>query len=343
MNDSTAQHAATGDDFYSLAGWVCQYYGREPIRIDPLPQEASHRRFFRAVGSTGTYIAMLSPPHLENNEDFLRLGRFFHSQNIPVPIIHAEDLERGFFLLEDFGTVHVAEAYESGAQEPALRCAINVLRRLQTVATKDIPPYSRQRFTDEFDLFHTWLVAGLLQQAWTPALLERINRERDQLLSDIVRQPQTVVHRDYHCRNLLWRDAQIGVIDFQDALTGPALYDLASLLHDCYWVHDTSTVDAGLKAFLHQHPLFSGIDFNQAKRWLEATAIQRQVKAVGIFARLYLRDGKATHLRHISPVLKQIQRLVAGRAELPALSATLHQLQHRVAARLEQLTSDLPA
>ena len=131
-------------------------------------------------------------------------------------------------------------------------------------------------------------------------------------------QPQCCVHRDYHCRNLLFADSgAFGVVDFQDALLGPVSYDLASLLHDCYSTFSETEISRWRKPYLSLAPLTLDPDaFAQDLDW---SAVQRQLKAIGIFARLNSRDGKPSHLPYIEPVLARLTDICRKYPELSPL------------------------
>lgn len=130
----------------------------------------------------------------------------------------------------------------------------------------------------------------------------------ESLIRSITSQPTVAVHRDWHSKNLMVRDGRIGIVDFQDALAGPALYDLASLLHDCYWEFDQQTINLRLKQYLDRCPF----QFTDPLELLNRTALQRQLKAVGIFVRLKIRDGKNSHLQYVEGVLARSAALAAA-------------------------------
>ena len=132
-------------------------------------------------------------------------------------------------------------------------------------------------------------------------------------------QQQVCVHRDYHCRNLLFSDNSIGIVDFQDALIGPAFYDLASLLFDCYHDFPDEDVDLYLAFYLNASSRHKNVKISCAKRWLELTAIQRQIKAMGIFVRLFLKDNKKTHLQYVPSVMKKSIQLMSRQDEMRSL------------------------
>jgi hypothetical protein len=301
-----------------------------------LPAEASHRRFYRAATPGGlprSFILMTSPPALEQNAQFLRLARLFRARGVGVPEVYAVDETEGWFLLEDLGTRHLADVYPTADREHALAGALEALLELQSIDDPAIPPYTTARFTDELGIFTQWFVEGLVGESPDRAVCDEAF---GLLIENVQVQPQCCVHRDWHCRNLLLRpDGGIGVVDFQDALTGPAAYDLASLLRDCYHVFDEAEIDRWRNAYVARSPL--AIDAAAFARQLDLTAVQRQLKAVGIFARLQLRDGKSTHLRWTLPVLARLVTVSARYADLAPLARWLTTLEPLAARRLEAL------
>ncbi|MEQ8482837.1 MAG: phosphotransferase [Pseudomonadales bacterium] len=286
---------------------------------EPLPAEASHRRFYRVrvidAVSTPSVVAMTSPPDLERNDAFEHLAGVFLAAGIGVPEIHAIDRGRGYLLLSDLGGHHLIDAYRQPGAEAVLPAAIDTLIRLQQVSDPGITPYTRQRFQDELAIYRQWCLDALLALP-APAGLDAAFA----LLVDATdAQPRCCVHRDFHSRNLLLGgDGGIGVVDFQDALIGPATYDLASLLRDCYHRFEEAEVARWRDHYLARTPL--PVDRATFARDLDFVALQRQLKAVGIFARLKLRDGRDTHLAHIVPVLARIRDLAAAHPPLAALA-----------------------
>jgi len=302
---------------------------------EALPVEASHRSFYRVrvsdnEGPSGTFILMTSPPALEQNDQFLRLAALFGRHRIGVPTVHAHSDAEGWFLLEDLGTRHLADVYGTGEEAAALAGALDTLLGLQRIQDPAVPPYTAARFGDELRIFSDWFVEGLLAERLDAAVTDDLF---GLLVENTQVQPQCCVHRDFHCRNLLWRpDGRIGVVDFQDALVGPASYDLASLLRDCYHTFTEAEIARWRDAYLERSPL--PLDPAAFPRQLDLTAVQRQLKAVGIFARLELRDGKSTHLHWILPVLDRLIALTAQYGELAPLTAMLRHLRPLAARRL---------
>lgn len=276
--------------------WLETTLGGVPDLVETLRPEASFREFYRVHRGSSSHVAMFAPPEKEDPERFVRLARLFKNAGVPAPHIHASDLGRGFVLMEDFGPRHFLDLYRNGQADEALNRGISMLHVLQRMDQRVVPPYTAIRLSDELDIFRTWLIEGLLQMN-VPAYWSAVCA---QLIEDLGAQPTGVIHRDYHCKNLLITEAgSLGIVDFQDALAGPVLYDLASLLRDCYWRFDEPTIRRWLTRYVED----SGWHLEDPWNQLNRTALQRQLKAVGIFSRLHLRDSKSSHLRYIIPVL----------------------------------------
>ncbi len=286
--------------------------------------EASHRHFYRLRCPALTAVLMLSPPELEDNERFVTLAEIFRYNGLPVPMLLASDLEAGWFLLEDLGDVHLEDTYASPEREEALASAVATLAELGRVTAPAIEPYTPARFAMELDIFTQWLADKAL------GLEIEAAAEFDLLIAATQAQPQACVHRDYHCRNLLWRDHQLGIVDFQDALHGPCLYDIASLLRDCYYTFEEDEIARWLAVFTAATPALATRSEGEIKRWFDFTAIQRQLKAIGIFARLHLRDGKSSHLCHILPVTERLIALVNNYPELQRLEEQLESCKKKL-------------
>ena len=318
-------------DVAELAAWVERTLATDGIELTRLPVEASTRHFFRVSTGVSTFVAMLSPPDTENNPQFARLTDLFRTHGLRTPQVHAADFDRGMLLLEDLGERDFAAAYAGGEIDAPLEAAVHDLIKLQSVVSDDIPPYTTTRFRDELAIFTEWLL-GRFVGVDVPQAYAGV---ADALVEATAGVPQRTVHRDYHCRNLIWRtDSNVGIVDFQDALFGPCCYDIASLLRDCYVEFDEARVASWRHRFFELAEL--GCEESVFDRAFDLTAIQRQLKAVGIFARLYLSRGRGSHLSDIVPVLDRISRLGRDYPETAEFSAWIAaELLPRTAHRLE--------
>ena len=298
----------------ALAQWVNDITGNRDGLV-PLPVEASARTFYRTTFDERSVVVMDAPPDTEDNAHFVELSRCFLHAEVSVPEVLAIDLERGFLLVEDFGDNLLERTYGLGQDDKVLGLALAMLVRIQGISDPVIPAYTTERFTAELGIFRKWVLQELIGVSTLPF---------DEVIDFLVRtcdtQPKVTIHRDFHCRNLLLKsDGTIGAVDFQDALVGPISYDLASILYDCYYQFPDATIATSIARYLQLarnagHPLTNcEEDFT---RELEITAVQRQLKAVGIFARLKLKHDRASHLENIVPVMRRVCELMTKHPEL---------------------------
>ncbi len=303
----------------------------------PVAGDASFRHFYRIHTGTESLIAMDAPPATENNAQFIALSKLFRSASVCVPVVVASDVENGFLLVSDLGELLYSTVYRTDEHDAAIDAALDTMTRIARVGDGAgmVPPYTAQRLHDELDLFRIWFVEGLLQQTLTKSHERMLQDVWQRLIDSIDAQPKVCVHRDFHSRNLLWgADRVTRVVDFQDALYGPALYDLASLLRDCYVRFDEAEIARWRDRFrvraahagLHVEP-----DPARFAQQLDLTAMQRQLKAIGIFSRLELRDQRPSHLVDIAPVLDHLIDVAATHSEFMAFSQWLAQSIRSVA------------
>jgi hypothetical protein len=304
------------------------------LRIVPLAAEASTRAFYRVRDGADSWVIMASPPASENNTNYQCIAAAFARAGLGVPEILASDEAEGWYLLTDVGETPLEAVYATPDKDAAIAAAINALVILQRVDDNAIARYTTIRFADELDIFRDWFVDRLLGCA----LPADLNASFTLLVERTADQQQCCVHRDFHCRNLLFGPgSRLGIVDFQDALIGPVSYDLASLLHDCYFTFTPSQIDHWCARYLAASGF--SLEAGKFREDLDHCAVQRQLKAVGIFARLALRDGKTSHLRYIEPVLGRLAELCGGYRELADLGGWLNALVP--AARKELATWQL--
>jgi len=285
------------------------------LRLDAISGDAGFRCYFRITGSEPPMLAVDAPPETEKNQAFCHIAQLFRQRGIHAPQVYAVDYSRGFLLIEDMGDVLYEPLLEQSKEQgqsthvTLYSQAEHCLLKMQTIPSADsgLAAYDAEKLQQEMDLFPEWFVKQLLQSEMTVAISEHLRQMNQQLIRSALAQPQVVVHRDFHCRNLLQvKNNSPGVIDFQDAVVGPVTYDLVSLYRDCYiswpeaevmqWVLDYR------KQCLKQNiiPPVSEAEF---LRWFDWMGLQRHIKVLGIFARLYLRDDKPGYLNDLSLVI----------------------------------------
>jgi N-acetylmuramate 1-kinase len=295
----------------NLTQWVLEDLGMTGAAIAPASADASFRRYFRVTRDSDTYIVMDAPPDKEDSGPFVKVARLLGGMNLNVPIILARDAERGFLLLSDLGSRQYLDALpEEGAADRLYADALASLRLMQTAdarASPDLPRYDRVLLTREVELLPEWFLARHLRfdlGAQERAMLDRLF---EVLVGAALSQPSVFVHRDYHSRNLLvTREHNPGILDFQDAVWGPVTYDLVSLLKDCYIAWPPARVREWALGY-RESLLQAGCPLNATEaqfiRWFDLMGLQRHIKVLGIFARLFYRDGKAQYLRDLPRVL----------------------------------------
>lgn len=319
----------------SLQRWIAGLPGPPVERIVPASVDASFRRYFRVHRGGSTQIAMDAPPERESLDAWLQVARIMAATGVRVPPVLAADVEQGFVLTGDLGRQHYLEALAAGADpEPLYEAAIAALVRLQAAGTEgaaELPPYDRELLMREMELFPEWFLARHLGLDTDAGERRVIADCFGWLAASALEQPVVLVHRDYHSRNLMTHpDGSPGIVDFQDAVRGPVSYDLVSLLKDCYIVWPRKRVLGWMDRY-RESAAAAGVDAGADRelylRWFDRMGLQRHIKVLGIFARLWHRDGKPGYLKDLPRVLDYT--LEATAAE-PALAAFDNFLRRRV-------------
>ena len=320
-----------------------------PASLRAASADASFRRYFRVAAPAGaadaTLIVMDAPPDKEDVGRFCDVAAVLRAAGLSVPRVLAQDRELGLVLLSDLGSTTYLDALLVAREQQRqadcdtlMRDALAALVRLQGVGAA-WPAYDAQRLQAEMDLFPEWYLGRHLQAELTPLEQQGLRRVMDALLRNVLAQPAVPVHRDYHSRNLMVLPGHAecgnpGVLDFQDAVLGPITYDLVSLLRDAYiaWP-EAQQIDWAVRYWemARRAGLPVQDDFGAFYRDFEWMGLQRQLKVLGIFARLYHRDGKAQYLQDMPQVL-EYARAVASRydefAPLLRLLDRLRGVQH---------------
>ena len=320
-----ARHEAVSPDASdSRAAGLCEWVRtlHPDARLSPLTGDASFRRYFRArLKGGGTLVAMDAPPPNENVAAFVA-AREFLSGRVSVPEICAADAEKGFALLEDFGDrTYAAALEESGADSESLYAdATLALTRIQAAPMPEcFPRYDEALLRRETALFAEWHCRRAAGHPLSGAALSVFQRADSFLVSRIARMPVCAVHRDYHSRNLmvLTGERNPGALDFQDAVLGPATYDLASLARDAYVAPDEKRCGFVLDLYwrrAREAGLRPAKSAGELRRDFEIVSVQRGLKVLGIFCRLAMRDGKRGYLADL-PVVRANAIAACARVE----------------------------
>lgn len=324
----------------ALLHWLRADLGRPVEHIEPTSSDASFRRYFRARNGGETCIVMDAPPPRENVRPFLAVAELFRAAGVGAPAIRAADVDRGFVLLEDLGTRCYQDALTEETADQLYGEALAVLLRLQTrvePGTSGLPTYDAALLRRELEIFREWFLGEYLALTLEPSEAALVDQVWEGLIASALEQPQVCVHRDYHSRNLMAMERGTpGVLDFQDAVVGPITYDAVSLLRDCYIAWPAERVRGWMDGYrnkLREAGLLDAAGVQRFQRWFDLMGMQRHLKAIGIFSRLKLRDGKSSYLKDIPRTLGYIAE--AGR-DYPEFAAFLEFLDLRVRPRLAE-------
>lgn len=315
--------------------WLSQALAGEGFSLAPASADASFRRYFRVTLPGRTLIAMDAPPQHENCEPFLHVAEVFGAAGVNVPRVLAQDLAQGFLLLTDLGNTTYLAALNESAAADLYRDATDALIRIQLASRAGVfPDYDEALLIRELRLFPDWYVNKHLNTTLDDKQQAVLQQTFDTLNRNILAQGQVYVHRDYHSRNLMVCDDNPGILDFQDAVYGAVTYDLVSLFKDAYirWEEDQVldwVVRYWQKAKKAGLPVPADIaDFYRDFEWMGA---QRHIKVLGIFARLYHRDGKDGYLKDMPLVMDYLRRACGRYIELRPFLRLLDQLENRQA------------
>jgi N-acetylmuramate 1-kinase len=308
--------------------------------LQPASSDASFRRYFRVSDGQGkSFIVMDAPPDRENCEPFIRIDRLFGDAGAHVPAILEQDTALGFLLLSDMGSVTYLDeltqlrgnAGDHDRIDALYRESIRALVGIQRASAEGVlPPYDRALLERELRLFPEWYVQRQLHAALGEAQARHMESAFEAIIANNLSQGRVFVHRDYHSRNLMVCEPNPGILDFQDAVYGPVTYDLVSLLRDAYieW-EEERVIDWCVRYW--ELARKSGIpvpaDFADFYRDFEWMGVQRQIKVVGIFARLAIRDGKTVYLGDQPLVLKYLRAACRRYRELAGFARLLDELE----------------
>lgn len=316
-----------------LNDWLTRDLTFGAERIAPASEDASFRRYFRIWRDGETFIVMDAPPEKQELASYLTIAGMLTAIGVHVPRILAEDHPRGFLLVTDLGTRQYLDDLASGHHvESHYLDATLALLRIQSrgdQAAAKLPRYDRKLLDREMNLMPEWFCERHLRLDLNGAERDLLSHTFDTLAREALSQPQVLVHRDYHSRNLMVCPGDNpGILDFQDAVHGPVTYDPVSLFRDCYigwpaervrtWVLKYRELAAG-----------AGVDVgaNEAEfiRWFDLMGAQRHLKVLGIFSRLCHRDGKRGYLDNLPLTLRYILDICSHYLELAPLGQFLRQ------------------
>ena len=321
------QNTSTDPRLHALLKWLSGLPAELALELDslaPASSDASFRRYFRLKARQGTLVVMDAPPPQEDCTPFVEVDKRLAAVGLNVPQILASNLAEGFLLLSDLGPTTYYARIQQGIDDSTLqnlyRDALMALVQMQTADHHGLPRYDATRLKDELGLFAQWYASVHCNSPLDEDALTALNGVFDQLVTHNVAQPVVLVHRDFHSPNLMVCSApehgeNPGILDFQDAVAGPITYDLASLVVDARttW-EEPQQIDWAIRYWelARKKGLPVPADFADFHKDYEWMGLQRNLRILGVFARLNHRDGKAAYLAHM-PRVNQYVRQVAAR------------------------------
>lgn len=333
ISDADARLAA-------LHAWLATLAPQLGIASDtlrPASSDASFRRYFRVDTDKGTAIVMDAPPTHENCRPFVEIGERLNSAGLNVPRVLAQDLEQGFLLLTDLGTHTYFQALTEGVDHQRLhrlyRPALHALVRMQQASCDGLPRYDAARLHEELGVFREWYVEKHCGATLTLREEETLATLLAALVADNAAQPLVLVHRDYHSPNLMVPPedgGEPGIIDFQDAVAGPITYDIASLVTDArYTWEEPDQLDWAIRYWEAARAAGLPVDedfavFHRAYEWM---SLQRNLRILGVFVRLSMRDGKHHYLDHLPRVQNYVRQVASRYGALRPLLQLLDRIE----------------
>jgi aminoglycoside/choline kinase family phosphotransferase len=312
-------------------GWARLATGEASLDLDRASMDAGFRSYWRTQAVQGPHasnsvIIMDSPPDKEDVRPWLRVRALLDTAGVRVPQVLAEDVARGFLLLEDLGRDTYLHVIDADNADALFDDAVTQLLKLQAVTPpEDLPAYDEAMLSRELKLFDEWFLGRHLGVTLDCDDLENLDLVYRRLIDAALAQPQVLVHRDFMPRNLMPADQGPAVLDFQDAVRGPIAYDALSLYKDAFLSWPQDRVDVWLDRY-HARAVDAGLPvpplahFRRDADWI---GVQRHLKVLGIFARLNYRDAKPRYLADAPRFLAYLDGVLQRYPELAPLSALL--------------------
>ncbi|WP_394560444.1 aminoglycoside phosphotransferase family protein [Aquipseudomonas alcaligenes] len=306
-----------------------------PASLAPASSDASFRRYFRWQAEGRSLILMDAPPPQEDCRPFVKVAAMLADAGVHVPRILAQDLERGFLVLDDLGSQTWLEVLSADNADALFEQALQALVAFQQLPVEgQLPPYDDALLRRELQLFPDWYLQRHLGVELNAQQQGQWQQVCDLLVDSALAQPRVFVHRDYMPRNLMLSEPNPGILDFQDAVHGPLSYDVTSLFKDAF----LSWPEARVQGWLQRYWQLAGAaglavpaEFAEFHRASDLMGVQRHLKVIGIFARICHRDGKPKYLADVPRFFSYIEAVLARRPELAVLGELLASLPQREA------------
>ena len=317
----------------ALKEWLINTLQQKDFILKPLTGDASFRKYYRINYSGLSQIVMDAPPGKEDLVPFINVAKTLRNAAVRTPEIIAQDLQQGFLLLSDFGDELLLNHLKVDTVDAYYKQAIDTLLKIQQCPINDkaLPSFDKAHMLQEMNLCPEWFLKAYLSLNLSQEEEDTVDSSLNWIATEVCKQPLTFIHRDYHSRNLMVIEGvaenNLGVIDFQDAMRGPITYDLVSLLKDCYISWPRADILRWIEIFYAKNSFAQEYSLSEFIRAFDICGLQRHIKVLGIFCRLYLRDKKPAYLQHLPLTLKYVLETTATYPELYPL---FHLLQTKV-------------
>jgi len=276
------------------------------FKITVASSDASFRHYYRITLNKKHYIVMESKLEKDQLDKFVTITYLLKKYKINVPAIVYEDIYNQFLVLEDFGSIDLLDRLNNDNFQYYYKMAIEQIIKMQTVDSSNLPLYDFDFLMQEMSLMQTWFLEIYLNKEVSEYETKIIKEQLTLIANKVLEQPQNYfVHRDFHSRNImLTPQNNLGIIDYQDGMSGSITYDLVSLLKDCYISFDEEEIND--LALYFKGKTIPNIKDNVFIEWFDYAGMQRHIKVLGVFSRLYKRDNKDKYLKDIPLTFKYL-------------------------------------
>ena len=298
-------------------------------KVEVASADASFRRYFRLTKDEKSFILMDASKELDALKPFVKVTQLLLDAQVRAPQIYLQDLKKGYLIIEDFGTTNLLDILNEKNYQTLYKLAIDEIISMQKIDPTGLPLYDKAFLKQEMGLMQEWFMQKFLRRELEPKDIIILEDALELISTEVLKQPQGLfVHRDFHSRNIMRIDKEtLGVIDYQDAMNGALTYDLVSLLRDLYIYFDPKSIEELALYFRDK----KGLNVSDAEfiRWFDFMGLQRHIKVLGIFARLYKRDGKSAYINDLPLTLKYVLEIASKYKETKALYNYLNRLTVR--------------
>ena len=280
----------------------------ENFKVEEIKGDASNRKYYRAISEKRKFIVMDSSLEKRNFNNFLKFSSIYSRNKILIPKIFKKDLNKKILFLEDLGENLIFNKINTKNSFKIYEKSILNILNVQKIREKNISNYLHKKYFDESFLFINWVLKEFLKINISNADNKKLNKSIKFIIDNINHNTNVLVHRDYHSKNIFYKNKKITIIDYQDSVYGSPLYDLVSLLNDCYRDIDIKSKNKLIDIFFNKFNENNSFTFSMDEflhNFYLLTA-QRHLKASGIFCRLSVRNKRHNYLQHLERTLNYI-------------------------------------